>query len=111
MRSGKLNRRLLVNNPVKSQNAIGEEIITWNLYATVWASIEPIKGSEALRGNQILAEIDTKIRIRWSENIQDISPKWRLLHEGIIYNIVSIANINTANKELEIMCKSGVNNG
>jgi SPP1 family predicted phage head-tail adaptor len=111
VRAGKLNRRVTIQRPVPDRNEVGEDIITWETLGVVWASIEPIKGREALIANQLLAEMDTRIRIRWSESVQDISEKWRLVHQGLIYNIVSIANINLGNKELEIMCKSGVNNG
>jgi SPP1 family predicted phage head-tail adaptor len=111
MRAGLLNRRLKIERPQVVKNSVGEEITTWQDYATVWASIEPIRGNEALRAGQVLAEMDTRIKIRWSEGVKNIEENWRLSHEGIIYNIVSIANINTANKELEIMCNSGVNNG
>jgi SPP1 family predicted phage head-tail adaptor len=111
MRAGKLNRRLQIDVPQTDRNEVGEEILTWLTLGVVWASIEPIKGNEALKNNQILADMDTRIKIRWSDGVKDISPKWRLSHAGVIYNIVSIANVGTSNKEFEIMAKSGLNNG
>jgi SPP1 family predicted phage head-tail adaptor len=111
MRAGKLNRRLQIDRPDEEQNEVGEVINTWSTVGVVWASIEPIKGNEALKNNQILADMDTRIRIRWSEAVKDIHAKWRLIHNGIAYNIVSIANVGTSNREFEIMAKSGLNHG
>jgi SPP1 family predicted phage head-tail adaptor len=111
MRPGKLNRRLFIQTPEADRNEVGEEVITWTTLGAVWASIEPLRGNEALKNNQILAEMDTRIRLRWSESVKDINAKWRLTSQGVIYNIVSIANITTANREFEIMAKSGINHG
>lgn len=111
MRAGRLRHRLVVEEAhVGSISAdAGEE--TWVPRGTVWAAIEPIKGAESNVSNQILAEMDTKIIVRWSEFIDGVSAKWRLKHKTTIYNIVSIAHKNLGQREVEFMCKSGLNNG
>ena len=109
--AGRLRHRLTIQKPVISQNDIGEEIIVWTDVQTVWAAIYPVKGSEALRANQILAEMDTRINIRNPSFLDELNAKWRGIHKNTIYDFVSIANIETGNELIEIMAKSGLNNG
>lgn len=104
-------KRLLIQKPVISQNDIGEEIIVWTDVQTVWASIYPIKGSEAVRANQVLAEMDTRIGIRNPAFRDEMNAKWRATYKNRIYNFVSIANLESRNEAVEIMAKSGLNNG
>lgn len=111
MRAGRLRHRLTVQEPVISRGDSGEELITWVTRGTVWAAIEPIKGKEALTANQILADMDTRIVIRWSEFADDITAKWRLKHKTTTYNIASLSHKNLGQREIEIISKTGLNDG
>jgi SPP1 family predicted phage head-tail adaptor len=75
------------------------------------ASIEPLRGREQLHANQIIADMDTLICVRWSPRTDSIRPTWRLRHGDTVYNISSLAHINMGKREIEIVCKSGLNNG
>lgn len=111
MRAGLLTRRLALEEPVATQNATGEEIITWTLLSEVWATIEPIRGREALLAGAALAIMDTKIRIRWSPDVDVITEKWRARYRDTIYNIVSVVHIRIGRREIELLCRSGSNEG
>lgn len=111
MRAGRLRHRLTIQEPVTSRGDSGEELVTWVTRGTVWAGIEPIRGKEALTANQILADLDTRIVIRWSGFVDDMTAKWRVLHKTTTYNIVSIAHKNLGQREVEIMAKTGLNDG
>ena len=111
MRAGSLRHRILVEQPITAQNETGEEEITWSSFGTFWGSVEPLRGRELLRSEQILATMDTRIRLRWSERANQIVAKWRMQHLGVIYNIVSSAHIDMARREIEFMAMSGSNQG
>lgn len=112
MRAGQRRHRLLLQQPTRTQNALGEPITTWTDVATVWAQIEPIKGSERLVANQLLADLDTRIVIAYGPEWSAISAAWRCSHGGVTYNIgAPPVNRGLRNKEIELMCKSGVNDG
>jgi len=69
-----------------------------------------------MRSGQILAELDTKIVIRWSPNVAVVSAKYRLRHaeqsNPTTYNIAAPPiHVNLGQREIELMCKSGVNAG
>jgi SPP1 family predicted phage head-tail adaptor len=111
MKAGKLDKRLDIEQPISVQDANGSPIVTWLPVGTVWALISPIRGREALTSNQIMPHMDTRITIRQHPLLASINAKWRLRYDGIIYNIVSVSHINLGNREIEIMCTSGENDG
>lgn len=111
MRAGVLRHRILVEQPIRSQNATGEEEILWAVVGKVWGSVAPLSGREQLLANQIDATTNTRIIMRWSQVMNDLDPTWRLSHQGTVYNIFSITNVNMARQEIEIMATSGVNLG
>lgn len=111
MRAGLLRHRVTLERNESTQGPDGGEINAWVPVATVAASIEPIGGREAMRANQVIADTETRIRIRWSSQVAGINATWRAVHGDTIYNIKRVANIKTANREIELMCESGLNNG
>jgi len=119
MRAGKLNARVVVERPEVTRDDMGSELITWVKVATVWAHIAPIvpaRGREAEVANQLQDQADTRITIRWSDQIDGMSAKWRLrfatLRNPIIYNIATPpAQLDMGQRTVVIICKSGVNEG
>lgn len=112
MRAGELRHRIQIDRPESMQNDTGEEVTEYVPAATVWGSIEPLRGRErALAGTDITATMDTRIKVRWSPFIDGINAEWRLRHQDIIYNIESIAHIEMRHREIEIMAYSGINKG
>lgn len=112
MRAGRLKHRIEIDEPVTTQTASGDEVVTWTAFGTVWGSIEPLKGRERLQAGEIIADMDTRINIRWSAHVDRIEAGWRLKHGGVIYNISSPpAEVMMEQREIEMMCKSGANDG
>lgn len=111
MNAGRRDHRLIVDEPIETQDASGAMEVTWNPITTVWAGIEPLRGREALTSNQILAEMDTRITILWSVIAAQITAKHRFRHQSTVYNIVSLAETNMGRRDIECLCKSGLNNG
>lgn len=111
MRAGRLRHRVVVEEPVTTQNETGEEEVVFTAIGREWASVQPLRGREQLQAQQIDATLDTKIGMRWSPTVDRITPKWRLSHLGVVYNVVSVAHIDMARREVELMCSSGLNRG
>lgn len=111
MRAGGLNRRLTIEEPVVTQGTTGEEVTTWTALGTVWARIEPIRGREAMIAGANLSIMDTRIRIRWSPDVAAVTSKWRARYGDTVYDIVSAAHLATGRREIELLCKSGANDG
>jgi SPP1 family predicted phage head-tail adaptor len=111
MRIGRLNQRVIVERPVNVQETDGSNTVTWQSVATVWGWVAPLKGRERLIANQTLADSDTRIRIRRDPPVYDIDTTWRMRLGSVVYNIISISNLDLSDRELEIMCVSGMNDG
>jgi len=111
MRAGLLRFRVAVDEPVETQDATGDSVVAWVTRATVWASIDPLKSSEALVAAQASVSTDTRITMRWTPTIDALSEKWRLRYQSTIYNVVSLANTGLRNREIVCLCKSGRDTG
>lgn len=106
------NKRITLQRAIQAEDGVGGTITTWTDLGTVWASVEPIGGREALRAGQLLAEMDTRIIVRWSPLVEGLTAKDRIVRGTTIYNIVRPpADRRMGHKQVEIMCNSGINDG
>jgi SPP1 family predicted phage head-tail adaptor len=108
MKAGYLDRRLLLERFIESQDADGQAIKTWSPVSVVWASISPIRGNELLKADQPIGALDTRINIRYSETVSSVDNTWRARHGAVVYDIVSVAHKFLKQVEIELMCKSGL---
>jgi SPP1 family predicted phage head-tail adaptor len=111
MLAGRQNRRIQVDEPIRTQNETGEDVRTFSEFATIWASIEPVRGREALLAGVNLSQMDTKIRTRWSSAMDQVTTEWRFRYKTTVYDILSVAHLMTRKREIEFICKSGTNEG
>lgn len=113
MQAGALNKRLTLERPNTGQDSSGAPLAGFTTVGTVWARISPVNGREATNANQTLASMDTRILIRQNKALDDLgfNEKWRCVYGATIFNIVSIAEVDYANRSVELMCKSGTNSG
>ena len=112
MESGRLRHRVDIEVGVPVQDGSGDPVLTWEPVATVWASVSPIRGREAtFAGEQVLGETDTRIIVRYGPATEQITPNHRIVHQGAIFNVVQVAHVNLGQRTIEIMAKSGVNDG
>lgn len=112
MRAGTLDRRVLFERAVDTQDTTtGEQVRAWQVMLVVDARVEPLRGREFFAANAVQDDIDTKITARWFPTIGTVTAKDRASARGVIYNIVSVINVDMADRELQFMCKSGVNDG
>ena len=99
MRAGKLNRKIIIQTPTRDQNAIGEGH-TWAAFATVWASVNPLSGTERFDNEREHAEARVRFNLRY---IPGILPSMRISYDSKIYDIQSIMNWHDARREIEII--------
>lgn len=112
MRAGALRHTVWADEPVSASDGAGGQVVTWTPRLSFKASIEPITGREVLRSNQVIADLDTRITLRWSLAASVINATWRLRHGGVTYNIARPpAEKNIGHREIEILANSGLNQG
>lgn len=81
----------------------GEMIETWVDFVSVFAKIEPLVGREYLAAAAIQAEDTTKFTMRYRG---DIDAAMRISFGGKDWNIQSIQNIKSANRETLIYARA-----
>lgn len=113
MQAGRLRHRVNIEQPVETQNEIGEPITTWQVFAeNVPAAIEPLSGREFYAAQQEQSDVTTRIRIRWRRGVTELM---RLVHvtdattspeEVDVYDIeAALPDQRTGRRELQLMCK------
>lgn len=107
MRNGRYKHRVVYLEPVAVSEDNGGERIEYVPRFRRWSAVEPIKGAEALRANQPLAVMDTRILARHTAAFDSVTEKWRALHRGTLYDLVSVVNVRMSDRDVEIMAKSG----
>jgi SPP1 family predicted phage head-tail adaptor len=103
MRAGLLRNRVIVQEPILTQNNFGEEEVSgWQRKATVWANIVRDQGNENYDAQQIKNVVDLKITTRY---FAWITPKMRLIFKDKPIDIDSVVDPDGRRRSLEIRCK------
>lgn len=112
MNAGDLRHRVSFESAVDTQDTTtGAAVRSWTPLATVWAAVEPMRGVEADVDGGVLAERDTIIRARYSTALGAVKERDRVSIGGVYYNIVNVRHVETRNREIQFLCKSGANDG
>ena len=104
MRAGRLRYQVKIQSPQKDTSPGGGEV-TWSDFATVWAAIEPLRGSEFFLSQQVNAEVTGKIVMRYLEGVK---PDMRILYGSRVFEIDSILDIAERHRELRLLVKERV---
>lgn len=110
MRAGKLRHRVLLQRPVKTQDAqTGAVVKSWADIGWLWAEVYPVSAREFAAAQAEQREITVRVTVRWRA---DISTSDRLLFRGKIYNIQGVLpDPNSGREYLTLPCSEGVNSG
>lgn len=105
MKIGELRHRITIQENISAKDSFGADTPNWTDVATVWASIEPLSGKEFFAAQQINAEINTKIIMRYRTGIK---PEMRATFKDRVFDILSVINDNERNISLVLMAKEVV---
>lgn len=85
MRAGDLNTRITIESftPGDGWSDPGG----WAEYATLWANVRHLRGSEAIRSDKETTEVQASIRVRWRS---DLDAGMRCLVGGKAYSITAV---------------------
>ncbi len=73
----------------------------WQGVATVWASVEPIRGREYILLQNIQSELAVRIRIRHRVGI---TPGMRVLYGTRVFDVQSVIDPEERHRDLQLMC-------
>ncbi|WP_110693293.1 phage head closure protein [Salinicola halophyticus] len=107
MQAGKLKQRVTLMRPVEGpKDKYGQATTEFEKIATVWASVEPLRGREFFAAQQVNSEITTRIRIRYRREFAAVAVnEWRIDYGGRVYEIDGPPiDTNMNHTQLEFMC-------
>lgn len=102
MQAGKLRHQVTIQQATETRNTLGEAIRTWSTVATVWASVEPLRGREFFDAEQVQSEISQRVRMRYRSGIK---PTMRLLYGSRILQIQAVIDVDERHREIHLMCR------
>ena len=108
MNIGDLNRRIEVLQFFEDRDDYGGVDGEWLPVGRVWAKIEPGSGTEYFAKQQVNAENETKITIRFYAGISVMN---RIRYGEMVYEILGLADHRTAHNMTIINCKEMVSDG
>lgn len=110
MKAGDLNKRVVLESRVETQNATtGEVSVSWAKVADLWAGIHPASVREFIAAGVEQSAVAGRIVIRYRPGV---TPKMRIRHGGKIYNILGVLpDKETGREYLTLPYSEGVNEG
>jgi SPP1 family predicted phage head-tail adaptor len=103
MRAGALDQRIVIERLGESYDELGQPIHDWLPIVTTWAAVEPLVGREYLAAAALVAEVTARIRMRYRPGI---TSQDRIIHDGKVYGITSVADVHSSRLELVLMCRA-----
>ena len=105
MRAGRLRHRITLQQPVRTEAADGERVVTYVDVVTVSAEVLSPKGRSYLAAREAHAELTTIVTIRYRSDIQ---PSWRATFGDRVLEVDHIADLQGRRRYLELHCKESV---
>ncbi len=99
--AGNLRERVTVQQATESRNGIGETVLSWDTFATVWASVEGVSAREALTAGQNEVSITHKVQMRY---LTGLTQRMRLQWRGRTLEIVSLLEHDNRSRH-ELICQ------
>lgn len=107
LKAQQLDQRVTLQSRSSTQDAHGQDTITWVDIATVWAQVQSLRGREFFAAAQVQQEQSIKVRVRYRT---DVTQTCRLVWNGVNHDITGVIPVGR-NDMLEIMCLAGVKDG
>ena len=103
MKAGQLDQRVTVERFSSTEDELGQPIEAWAPLFTCWAAVEPLVGREYIAAGALLSEVTARISLRYRPGITAAD---RVIHDGKVYGITSVADVHSSRRELQLQCRA-----
>lgn len=103
MRAGGIPRRINIEQSTPTSDTEGNPGVTWSVYTTLWANVEPLTGTEALQAGQMASSVSHIVLTRYYPGITSDMR----IHEptsNLYLDIQAVINVREAQQSLQLMC-------
>ena len=107
MQAGKLRHRVHLQEPTETRDGYGGVTLGWSTAATLWASVEPLRGRELLEAQRVGTRITHRVRLRERAGVNHSHRIALLDGTGAVEKILNIDTIIRPEErgiELELLC-------
>lgn len=105
-RLGAMRERVAIQTATETVSDAGDVTRTWaDTYANEPAKLEPITGSESLRGRQVEADVSVVFTVHYRSTY---TTEMRVSHKGTYYGIAYVKHIEGGQRYTELHCKAFV---
>jgi SPP1 family predicted phage head-tail adaptor len=101
MRAGSLNRRVTIQQPDGTQDAIGQPG-GWSTLAVVWADVAYLNGMETVRADAPTSIAKASIRIR---RRTDVTPQMRAVLGSTTFQIIAVLPDEEGKEFVDLACQ------
>jgi SPP1 family predicted phage head-tail adaptor len=98
--ASRMTKQINLQSVATTANTAGGFTSAWTTFATVWAEVAPVRGSEIFDSDQVEDVEYITFTIRYMDGV---TPAMRIEFCGNYYNIRSIINPSLKNEMLEIL--------
>ena len=107
MRAGQLRHRIEIQGPTETEDGMGGFNTAWAKIENgdAWAKIHDLRGDEKIEALKLDQRLDAKIRMRYRD---DVNETMRIIHGSVVYEIVSIIDVEKRGIMLEILAREVV---
>ena len=102
MRPGLLNSRVVVQQQSTTQDALGQPVLSWSTFATLWANVRHTSGVESIKADALTPVVRASIRVRYRG---DLTAAMRVVHGSTTYNIVAVLPDIGGKEYVDLACE------
>ena len=93
MQPGKLRNRLTIQlRTTITPDSFGADTAAWTDLVTVWGSVEPLSGDEAIAARQVMSDVTHRIRLRFRHGV---GPRNRIIWRLYPFTAVAATDVCT----------------
>lgn len=106
LKAGALNKRARFESEQRVSDGAGGSTLAWQEYVTVWAQLSHERAREKIQQGRIANAAAGVLRVRSSTATSLIDGKYRVVVDGVTFNVRGAANPNQRNDMLEILIET-----
>jgi SPP1 family predicted phage head-tail adaptor len=69
MNPGPMRERVTIEHPLRTENSMGESVLSWKTGQRIWASVEGVSSKEVLANARQEFDISHRVRIRFQKGL------------------------------------------
>jgi SPP1 family predicted phage head-tail adaptor len=106
VKAGTINKRATFQSLVTTPDGAGGSTTAWADYVTVWAQLSPERAREKIQQGRIADNQAGVLRVRSSTATRLIDGTYRVLVDGVVFNVRSNINPDSRNDMLEFLIET-----